>query len=324
MSLKLVRNDITSMNVDAIVNPANRAPIYSAGIDGAVYQKAGIEKLLEERKKIGYLEEGDVAITPSFDLPSKYIIHAVSPKYEVGKLNFETTLRSCYKKSLTLAKEKNIKSIAFPIIATGSNGYSIKDGMQIALDEISNFLFDNQMDVYLVVFDDESTKLSKNIYSKIDEYIDNEYVSSKISEEYFNDVYSRRNMIQIYDGSKFSELDERIENISSSFQEYLFYLIKKNNLTNAEVYKNALIKKQTFSKIKLNKNYHPDKFTVLCLCIGAKLNKEESEILLEKAGYAFSSCDKRDVIFSFFIENKIHDMIEIDIMLEEYGLPYII
>lgn len=118
-----------------------------------------------------------------------------------------------------------------------------------------------------------------------------------------------------------SALKERMNHLSDTFQEYLLYLIESKGLTNAEVYKRALITKQLFSKIKLNPQYHPDKATAMRLCVGAGLNLDETKDLLARAGYALSPCDKRDVIFSFFIEHEVHDMIEIDIVLEEHGLP---
>ena len=112
-----------------------------------------------------------------------------------------------------------------------------------------------------------------------------------------------------------------MEHMSDTFQEYLLYLIQEKNFTNAEVYKRALVSKKVFSKIKLNPAYHPDKATAMRLCVGAHLNLDETKDLLARAGYALSPCDKRDIIFSFFIENKVYDMIEIDIALEEHGLP---
>ena len=114
-------------------------------------------------------------------------------------------------------------------------------------------------------------------------------------------------------------IKERIAHLSDTFQEYLFYLIETKGLTNADVYKRALLTKQLFSKIKLNPEYHPDKATAMRLCIGVKLNLDETKDLLARAGYALSPCEKRDVIFSYFIEKGVYDMIEIDIALEEHG-----
>ena len=121
-----------------------------------------------------------------------------------------------------------------------------------------------------------------------------------------------------------SKLNERMEHLSDTFSEYLFYLIREKNMENADVYKRAIVDKKIFSKIKNNADYHPQKITALCLCVGAMLNLDEAKDLLARAGYALSPCDKTDVIFSYFIENEIYDMIELDIQLEEHGLPCLI
>ena len=136
MPFEIVRNDITKMKVDAIVNTANEEPIYSSGTDTAIYKAAGEDLLLAERQKIGFMNEGEVAITSGFNLPSKYIIHAVSPCYIDGASGEEDKLRQCYRRSLNLAWQNNCKSIAFPLIATGSFGYPKEEGMSIAVEEI--------------------------------------------------------------------------------------------------------------------------------------------------------------------------------------------
>ena len=358
MPFKIVRNDLTKMRVDVIVNTANRAPIYSSGTDTAVYKAAGEMQLLAERRKIGYMNEGEVSITPGFQLPAKYIIHAVSPCYIDGKSGEEKKLRNCYKNSLALAAQYQCKSIAFPLIATGSLGYPKEEGMRIALDEINAFLLKQDMLVYLVVFDTAATKLGLNLYPDLEAYIDHNYVCEKREEEYGDryfgsvrsnapgyDAYRReRADLEVrlkcapaskaskafdeFDDDYFdfleeheSALEERMKHMSDTFQEYLMYLIGEKKLTNAEVYKKAIVTKQLFSKIKLNPDYHPDKATAMRLCVGARLNLDETKDLLARAGYALSPCDKRDIIFSFFIEHEVFDMIEIDIALEEHGLP---
>ncbi len=115
-----------------------------------------------------------------------------------------------------------------------------------------------------------------------------------------------------------------MQHLPDTFSQYLLYLIRDKQMDNAEVYKRAIVDKKTFSKIKNNPDYHPTKLTALCLCVGAKLNLDESKDLLARAGYALSPCDKTDIFFSYFIENEIYDMIELDIQLEEHGLPCII
>ncbi|MBQ5916415.1 MAG: macro domain-containing protein [Lachnospiraceae bacterium] len=307
MPFKIVRNDITKMQVDVIVNTANKQPIYSAGTDTAVYKAAGEEELLAERRKIGCMKEGEVAITPGFRLPAKYIIHAVSPCYIDGKSGEEEKLRDCYRRSLQLAAKHACKSIAFPLISTGSFGYPKEEGMRIALDEINAFLMKQEMLVYLVVFDTKSTQLGLNLYPDLKAYIDHNYVCDKREEEYGDryfgsvregdpgfDAYRRQRekleMSVMYrpeiseqyaeceDDSdeaweeRESALEERMKHLSDTFQEYLLYMIETKNLTNADVYKRALISKQLFSKIKLNPNYHPDKKTAMRLCVGAMIS----------------------------------------------------
>jgi len=380
MPFKIVRNDITKMQVDVIVNTANPKPKYSSGTDTAIYKAAGEEELLAERKKIGYMNEGEAAITPGFKLPAKYIIHAVSPRYIDGKSDEENKLRDCYKKSLSLAAQYQCKSIAFPLISTGNFGYPKEEGMRIALDEINAFLMKQDMLVYLVVFDTAATRFGLKLYPDLEAYIDHNYVCEKHDEEYGDRYFgSRRNEEPGYDTYRReqlqpedrlkqfpwnmhihapftrkdkcsmssgapvrkeskafdafddeyydfleeneSALEERMKHMSDTFQEYLMYLISAKKLTNAEVYKKAIVTKQLFSKIKLNPDYHPDKATAMRLCVGARLNLDETKDLLARAGYALSPCDKRDIIFSFFIEHEVFDMIEIDIALEEHGLP---
>ena len=406
MPFKIVRNDITKMNTEAIVNTANDHVSVGTGCDSAVYKAAGVDVLLKYREEnIGFVPEGGAFITPGFNLKAKYIIHAVSPLYMGGDKGEEEKLRSCYRKSLQIAKENGIKSISFPLISTGGFGYPKEEGMRIAVDEVNAFLLSNEMDIFLVVFDTKATQLGEKIFPELEAYIDHNYVKEAREEEY-GDAYfgstrpsepgydrylsifrmterrtrrnaeaQRREMADFsvqaapsvgavptavkpsFMGSVFkkeqakqsvsdealsldecceeapsfdfeeqheSKLQERMKHMSDTYSEYLMYLIRERNMENAEVWKRAIVDKKIFSKIKNNINYHPNKLTALCLCVGAKLNLDESKDLLARAGYALSPCDKTDIIFSYFIENEIYDMIELDIQLEEHGLPCII
>lgn len=185
MPLRILRNDITKMNVDAIVNTANYRPTVGPGCDYAIYTAAGFDQLIQYRTEhIGQVSEGDVFITPAFDLPAEYIIHAVSPAFMGGDSGEEEKLRGCYRKSLQLAVENSVKSIAFPLISTGSFGYPKEEGMRIAVDEINGFLMNHDIDVSLVVFDEKATRLGKSIFEGLDSYIDQNYVEMKVQEEY--------------------------------------------------------------------------------------------------------------------------------------------
>lgn len=409
MAFKIVRNDITKMNTEAIVNTANEYPVVGSGCDSAVYDAAGHDELLAyRREKIGIVPEGEAFITPGFRLQAKYIIHAVSPLYMGGREGEEEKLRSCYRNSLRLAKENGIRSVAFPLISTGGFGYPEEEGMRIAVDEIHAFLLTEEMDIILAVFGDRAKTLGKRIFPGLEEYIDQNYVENKRLEEYGGGFAGRTDAdltvasplsgipeaerrerrrrdirkndpaagagapsvktgsagssrrkslfrkekketarpseepsfmmdalyapsvnkdedeLPDFEARHESRLEERMRHLSDTFSQYLMYLIRDKNLKNADVYRRAIVDKKIFSKIKNNVDYHPQKRTALCLCIGAMLNMDESRDLLARAGYALSPCDKTDIIFSYFIENQIYDMIELDIQLEEHGLPCII
>ncbi len=364
MALKIIRNDITKMQVDAIVNTANENPVVGDGCDTAVYNAAGRENLLALRKQIGHIDEGNVAITPGLDLPAKYIIHAVSPLYIEDDAEVEGRLRNCYRNSFKLALENDIHSIAFPLIATGSYGYPKEEGMRIAVDEIHGFLLQHDMEVYLVVFSGETAELARRIDPELKTYIDENYLKRCVEDEYAfssesvkphwhamkseadtvlampnvralppDEVFFEARLTPCMDAAMPKEFDEEedgkslsehIRHVSDTFSEYLMYLIESRGLKNADVYKKSLVDKKIFSKIKNDADYKPSKLTALCLCIGAQLNMDQARDLLARAGYAFSPSSKTDIIFSYFIENGIYDIIELDIQLEEYGEKCII
>ena len=374
MPFKIVRNDITKMNTEAIVNTANDYPTVGTGCDSAICKAAGYDELLKYRQdKIGFVKEGNVFITPGFNLKAKYIIHAVSPLYIDGEHGEEANLRSCYRKSLELARDKGIESISFPLISTGSFGYPKEEGIRIAVDEFNSFLLNNDMLIYLVVFDTKSTLLGEKLYPSLEAYIDHNYVNAARKQEYDDENFNsfretdpryasyaderfrmeerlaRNSRDMVFGAARIdidnvwedeeedflSSWDETIEELdeklkertahkSDTFSQYLIHLINVKGLTNVEVYTRAYVSKKTFSKIKNNIDYHPDKITALCLCVGAMLNLDETKDLLARAGYALSPSDLTDIIFSFFIEMEHYDVLDIDIKIEEYGLNPII
>ena len=184
MPFQIVRNDITKMNVDAIVNTANPMPGYGPGIDTAVYEAAGVDKLLEKRKEIGNIEPGHSVITNGYDLPAKYIIHTVGTSWKDGNSGEEEVLRSCYRTVFDLTVENNIESLAIPLLASGSYGFPKGIALRIALSEIEAFMAGHDLELFLVVFDEKSFSLSSELYGDIDEYINDNYVEEKKKEEY--------------------------------------------------------------------------------------------------------------------------------------------
>lgn len=295
MPFKIVRNDIFKMKTVAVVR---------------------VEK--SESAK------DEVFITSESRIKNKYIIHAIYIKHDDDE-----KLRNCYRNCLSLAKQNQIRSLAFPLITTGSQKFPKEEGLRIAIDEIQEFLHNNDMEIYLVLDKKSSLKDNKKL-SELNKYIDRKYEKKRLwagrAAFKLNGNMSMPYMetAQMEDMRYSKELEDRIRHISDTFSQYLLYLIQSKNMENADVWKRGIVDKKVFSKIKNNPDYHPQKLTVLCLCMGAKLNLDETKDLLARAGYALSPCDKTDIIFSYFIENEIYDMIELDIQLEEHGLPCII
>ena len=184
MPLEIIRNDITKVEADAIVNTANPEVAYGAGVDSAIYAAAGAEELLAERAKIGRMVPGAAAVTPAFKLSAKYIIHTVGPVWQGGDHGEAETVASCYRNALKLAKENDCESIAFPLIATGTYGFPKDLALKIAIAEISSFLFENDMTVYMVVYDKEAFVLSGKLFSDVMEYIKENEILQRQEREY--------------------------------------------------------------------------------------------------------------------------------------------
>lgn len=345
MPFQIVRNDITKVEADAIVNTANPMPIVGGGTDSAIYKAAGEAKLLAERQKIGTIARGEVAVTPAFDLNAKYIIHTVGPVWEDGSKGEFDILKSCYCKSLDKAAELGCESVAFPLIATGVYGFPKDKALQIAMNAISSFLMrdDVDMTVMLVVFDDKAFRLSRNLFFQVEAFIDDEDVREAHKEEYgisqgeLNRA-RRYNEVLETDGGKVGNKPKRqptivpIEKpfdehsfdknlymndgkVNLTFQKHLLKLIIDRDLDNKIVYKRSNVNKGVFSKIMCGDTKIPKKSTILGFCIGLKLSMEEAQELLASADMGFNPYDKRDQLVIKCIQRGQYDMGAINSML---------
>ncbi len=327
MPFQIIRNDITKVKADAIVNTANPEPVIGGGTDTAVYSAAGSDKMLAERKKIGNIAVGEAAYTPAFSLNAKYVIHTVGPYWQDGEHGEKDLLRSCYQKSLELADKLGCKSIAFPLISTGVYKFPKGEALRIALSVIQEFLLGHDMEVTITVFDKDSFETSGKLFAGIYEYIDEHYVADTADAEYRNEGlnsrsrYERERMHLRRQQPKEDSLDDALKNPGESFKNMLLRLIAESGMDDPQVYRKANIGRQLFSSIFCKKDYKPKQKTVLALAIALKLDIPTTQKLLAAAGFALSDSDKSDILIRYSIEHKIYDIGEINAALFEKGLP---
>lgn len=347
MPFEIVRNDIVNMQVDAIVNTANPNPVIGSGVDSGIHKKAGRE-LLAARQKIGRIAFGDAAITPGFGLEAQYVIHTVGPVWVDGHQGEEQLLASCYRKSLALAKKTGCESIAFPLISTGNYGFPKPLALQIAVREISTFLLENEMQIYLVVFGKEAFALSEKLFKSVSSYIDENYIRSKTADEYGvrageSEVRRRRDWLRqnrrireemaiesyaempVCPAAPMAEKDwgQLMQHLDAGFSETLLHLIDRTGKKDSEIYKKANVDRKLFSKIRNNPDYKPSKATALAFAFALELDLEETKDFIGRAGFALSHSSKFDVIVEYFLVNRNYDVFELNEVLFAFDQPSI-
>ncbi len=331
MPLHIVRNDITKMKVDAIVNAANSSLLGGGGVDGCIHRAAG-PALLAECKKLGGCETGSAKITGGGNLPCKYVIHTVGPIWRDGNHGEREKLVSCYRTSLSLAKENGCDSVAFPLISSGIYGYPKDRALRVAIDTIGEFLTANDMTVYIVIFDKKAYQISGRLFSDIAEYIDDNYVSEHSDSRV--ECMRRMRVLSdsepaykedVGDGADFTQtapsmspilkalsLDDALKEIDESFSEMLLRKIDEAGMTDAQCYKKANIDRKLFSKIRSDKHYKPSKSTAIAFAVALELSLDETKDMLMKAGFALSHSNKFDIIIEYFIRNENYNVFEIN------------
>lgn len=348
MPLQIIRQDITKIECDAIVNPSNRYLEPGGGADLAIHEAAG-EKLYEACQKVGGCEVGKAIITPGFELPCKYVIHTAGPRWSVSKQKeHELLLASCYKECLKLAKEQNCESLALPLISAGTYGFPLDITLKIATREIQEFLFENEMLVFLVVYNKRAFKVASRVFNDIEEFIDDVYVEEHTEDEV--------NAVRFYEKSAISpsrdeirrhrrkvgrekrlkldriemcadcsvvppssqSLESMLSSLDEPFALTLMKLIDIKGMSDVECYKKANVSKQTWHKIMNDKNYKPSKNTIIAFAISLQLTYEETQHLLATVGFTLSRCSKFDVIIEYFIIKGIYDIMKINNTLFSY------
>ncbi|MBP1744998.1 MAG: hypothetical protein H6Q58_1976 [Firmicutes bacterium] len=331
MPMEIIRNDITKMEVDAVVNASNTELKMGGGVCGAVFAAAGAEALKAECESIGGCVVGEAVITSGFGLPARYIIHTVGPVWRGGGCREEELLQSCYRKALSLAAENGCKSVAFPLIASGIYGYPKDRALQGAIAAVSEFLMEHEMKVYLVVYDRKAFELSEKLFSSVKKYIDDNYVDEHLERRRRSDRgnVSLNRFIEC-DSSQFEisdicfdaetappklkkrRLEDVLAQMDETFSDSLLRLIDEKGMTDVETYKRANIDRKLFSKIRSSNDYKPNKKTALSLAISLGLNLDETHDLLAKAGFALSHSSRFDLIVEYFIQEGSCNIFEVN------------
>lgn len=346
MPLQIIRQDITKMKVDAIVNPSNRHLEPGGGTDLAIHKAAGSE-LTEYCKRLGGCPVGEAKITPGFNLPCKYVIHTAGPNW-YSIVNPKKLLVSCYKECLKLALENNCESVAFPLISAGLYGYPKDKVLKTAMEVISDFLLEHELLIYLVVYDKKSYEFSEKLFTDIKSYIDDNYVleHEADSDELLDTFSLKQESVILEERKLFSSslpfdaciarestkplapqaqanlsLSEMLKEIDDSFAVTLMKLIDLKGMTDVECYKKSNVSKKTFWKILNQKDYRPSKNTVLSFAIGLELTLDETLNLLRTVGFTLSHSSKFDIVVEYFIKNENYNIFEINEALFEFDLP---
>lgn len=348
MPLEMVRNDITRMDVDAIVNAANNSLLGGGGVDGAIHRAAG-PRLLEACRALNGCETGQAKLTEGYDLPARYVIHTVGPIWQGGAAGERKLLADCYRNALALAKRQGCETVAFPLISSGAYGYPKAEALKVAVDEITRFLENEDMTVYIVVYFRDAVELGGKLFGEIVSYIDDVYVDERFDgaaeaqrslpmeqargakDAALGGLFRRRhrepdarNETLFADGDAAAmpaapaeavDLKSLIENVDESFSELLLRKIDEKGLTEAACYKRANIDRRLFNRIKNNPAYRPGKPTALAFAIALQLSLDETKDMLQKAGYALSHGSKEDIVVEYCIMTGNYNLIEINEVL---------
>ena len=321
MPFQIVRNDITVMQVDAIVNAANETLLGGGGVDGCIHRAAG-PQLLEACRRLGGCRTGEAKLTRGYRLPSRYVIHTVGPVWRGGHAGERELLASCYRSSLELARRHGCKSVAFPLISSGIYGYPKDQALRVAVDAIGGFLLQYDMMVYLVIFDRDSYELGARLFTDISAYIDDRYAAAHADAA----AECRRQaqtlaahqapacgaMPAACAPTALPALDQVLEHLDESFSQMLLRKIDERGMTDAQCYKRANIDRKLFSKIRSDIHYRPSKPTALAFAVALELPLAEARELLQKSGFAFSPASKFDMIVEYFIAAGNYNIFEIN------------
>ena len=335
MPFIIERNDITKMQVDAIVNATDIHLSGRGGSDRAIHMAAGM-KLTARCRKIAPCEIGEAIVTRGYELPCRYIFHTVGPVWNGGFTEESKILQRCYQRCLELAAKYKCSSIAFPLISSGTFGYPKEEALKIAVDTIEAFLAQHEMTVYLIVYDKSAYSISKTLYQSVQAYIDDTYVETMLHDEenaFFSAEPSIRCEAQaplvfadVRPAAKampfnIKDMENALAKLDESYSLMLMRKIDERGMKDAECYKKANIDRKLFSKIRSNPDYRPSKPTVLAFAFALELVLPQTQDLLGRAGFSLSHASRFDVIVECFLRSGNYDLFALNSVLFHYDQP---
>lgn len=313
MPLKLVRNDLSRMRVDAMVCAGDSLSA-SGGVDEKLRRIAG-ESYVRELRALGKIKPGEAKLTSGHALPCKIVIHVAGPKWSGGFFGEKRALAADYRAALELAKRTDCETVAFPLISTGDLGFPKEIALQIAIDTIRQFLETEDLTVFLVLFDKQAYGIGKKKYKDIQALFDEAYVDASPAPR--RGASSKSAAAPVSEPMRMAErigntLADEMEAVEKSFSELLLQKIDEKGMTDSQCCKKANIDRKLFSKIRSNAAYRPTKATALAFAIALELPLEETKELLSSAGFALSRSSKADIIVEYFISRGNFDIFEIN------------
>lgn len=331
MPLRIIHQDITTLHCDAIVNPTDYYYSGSGGTDRSIHRAAGTQ-LSEECDRLPQLNQSEIAVTRGYDLPCQYVFHTMGPIWVGGNKNEPALLRACYINALFKAAEMGIKSIAFPLISSGTFGFPKDKVLRIALGAIGNFLtlLDADLDVAICIIDPAVYELGLSF--ELEQYLKTHepnpvaecicheaspLLSEAYAEEDEEEADSSCAFVEVI-GAPESSLDEWLKQQDDTFAVTLLKLIDKKNLTDVQCYKKANVTRKTFWKIVNDPKYKPSKPTIIAFAVALELTLDETEDLLRTVGFSLSHSNTFDMIISFYIQRGVYDVYEINAALYKY------
>ena len=334
MPFSIVRNDIALVHADVLVNAANERLAAGGGVCGAIFEGAGRSKMAAACARIGHCPTGSAVTTPGFDLPCRWVVHAVGPIWRGGSHGERELLQSCYRSVFAEVARLGATSVAFPLISAGIFGYPVREALDVARAETSAFLDDHpDVEVTLVVFTRDVVAQGVALLGELREYVDDAYVEN--SPHLYDRSAELRELCapEAYPTAAPApapaaggpvppdELAERLMHLDASFSEALLALIDERGLTDAQVYRRANLSRQLFSKIRSKPDYRPSKPTAVALALALGLTLPQTQELLAHAGLTLSRSSKFDVIVEFYLARGVHDVMAVNEALFAFDQP---